>query len=82
MVEVDSKTGEVVDKPDIITKGFNYPEKEKLVQKLDAQLRQLFTKKEKVDNWRFYRRMIQQKAEQILYKERREPLVIPVVVEV
>jgi ribonuclease J len=82
MVEVDSNTGEIVDRPDIITKGFNYADKEKLIDKLDEQLRKLFVKKEKVDNWRFYRRMIQEKTESLLYRQNREPLVIPVVVEV
>lgn len=82
MVEVDSATGEIISKPDLITKGFTYPNKEKLVQKLEEQLKQSFNKKEKVDNWRFYRRMIQQKTESLLYRQNREPLVIPVVVEV
>ncbi len=82
MVEVDPNTGEIVDKPDIITKGFNYSNKEALINKLDQQLRQLFIKKEKVDNWRFYRRMIQEKTESILFRQNREPLVIPVVIEV
>ncbi len=82
MVEVDSATGEIVGKPDLITKGFNYLNKDSLVRKLEDQLNQSFNKREKVDNWRFYRRMIQQKTESLLYRQGREPLVIPVVVEV
>ncbi len=82
MVEVDNQTGEVVGKPELITKGFNYSNKDQLSRKLEEQLNKAFSKKEKVDNWRIYRRMIQQKTESILYRQGREPLVIPVVVEV
>lgn len=82
MVEVDSQTGEIVGKPDLITKGFNYSNKDQLSHKLFEQLTKTFSKREKVDNWRIYRRMIQQKTESILFKQSREPLVIPVVVEV
>lgn len=82
MVEVDSQTGEIVGKPDLITKGFNYTNKDQLSNKLYEQLSKTFSKREKVDNWRIYRRMIQQKTESILFKQSREPLVIPVVVEV
>lgn len=82
MVEVNSTTGEIASTPDIITKGFTYPNKEKLAKRLGEELQHSFRKRESVPNWRFYKKMIQEKMESILYKERREPLVIPVVVEV
>lgn len=82
MVEINRDTGEIVSRPDIITKGFNYPNRDELARKVEEQLKQSFTKKEKVENWRLYRRMIQQRTEQILFKQGREPLIIPVVVEV
>lgn len=82
MVEVNSSTGEIQSNPEIITKGFTYPDKEKLAKRLGEELRRTFKRRDSVVNWRFYKKMIQEKTESILYKERREPLVIPVVVEV
>lgn len=82
MVEVNVETGEIVNTPDIITKGFTYSNKEELAQRLGDELRRTFAKQAQVANWRFYKKMIQEKMEQILYKEHREPMVIPIVVEV
>lgn len=82
MVEVDSETGAIKSTPDIITKGFTYANRDELAQRLDQELKKTFAKRDRVTNWRFYKKMIQEKTEQILYREHREPLVIPVVVEV
>ena len=63
--------------------GVTLANKEAFAQDLTGQLAKMFSKKQdKVTNWSFYRKTIQQKAEQILFDEGREPLIIPVVLEV
>jgi len=81
--EMGSNNGQLMGNPDIIVRGVNLENKDKLLQELGRQLSFIFSKRqEKVMNWSFVRKTIQQKAEEVLYKEGREPLVVPVVLEV
>jgi ribonuclease J len=81
--EINSNTGQLVSPPDIINRGVNLENKEKFVRELGGILSQIFSKRqEKVTNWSFFRKTIEQKSEEILYEEGREPLVVPVVLEV
>ena len=83
VVEVDSETGQLVSKPEVVTKGLVYPNKEKFVSKLELELQKIFNKRpQNHTNVMFYRKLIQQKAEDILWRDKREPLVVPVVLEV
>ncbi len=83
VVEIDSTTGQLLSAPDAIVRGVNLSDHDKFVRGLAQELGRIFVKKqEKVTNWNFYRKTIQQKAETILYEEGREPLIIPVVLEV
>ena len=83
VVEIDSTTGQLLSAPDAIVRGVNLSDRDKFVRGLAQELGRIFVKKqEKVTNWNFYRKTIQQKAETILFDEGREPLVIPVVLEV
>lgn len=83
IAEVDSESGTLLNAPEIITRGFNYPEKDnlskRLVQSIQAEIKQ---NPEQNADWTYYRKLIRQKAESLLFKEKREPLVIPVVLEV
>ncbi len=83
VIELDSETGQLVSKPEVVTKGLVYPNKEKFVTKLELELQKIFDKRQQNNtNVMFYRKLIQQKAEDILWRDKREPLVIPVVLEV
>ncbi len=83
VTEVSSTNGQLLSNPDVILRGVNITNKESLVKDLSQILNNVFTKKqEKVTNWGFYRKTIQQKTEQILFDEGYQPLVIPVVLEV
>jgi len=81
--EIDSNTGQLVSTPDVINRGVKLENKDKFVRELGDQLSHVFGKRrEKVTNWSFARKTIEQKSEEVLYKDGREPLVIPVVLEV
>ncbi|OGH10307.1 MAG: hypothetical protein A2857_02575 [Candidatus Levybacteria bacterium RIFCSPHIGHO2_01_FULL_36_15] len=81
--EIDSSTGQLVGKPDIIARGFIYDKKDEFSNRLASNMNKILGKKhERVTNWAYYRNIIKQRAEDYLFKEGREPLVIPIVLEV
>lgn len=81
--EIETATGQLVSKPDLISRGFVLQNKESFVSKLSDSLNKAFGgKRDKVTNWVYYRKIIEQKAEELLYREKREPLIIAVVLEV
>ncbi len=83
LAEVDTNTGKFVSPPDIIARGFLYPEKEEFSRRLeDSTSKFLSEKKGKATNWGYYRKIIQRSAERLLVREKREPMVIPIIVEV
>lgn len=81
MVEVEGESGKVVSMPDIIVRGVAFPEKDAFAKSLDSELRKSISQKGKA-NAAIYRKSIQRTAENILYRMKREPLVIPIVIEV
>ena len=83
VAEISAMNGQMVSPVDVIVRGVNFESKDEFARKLSGELSKVFTRRaEKVNNWNFYRKTIQQIAEQMLYDERREPLIIPVVLEV
>jgi ribonuclease J len=83
IVEVDSQNGQIITKPDVFTKGFVYENKDRFIQRLEKNLQKTFgRKKERVGNWGYYRKVIEDETEKILASEGREPLIIPIVLEV
>lgn len=81
--EIDSNSGQLASPPDLIMRGMTFANKEGFTRKLAEELGRAFqAKRDRVTNWMFFRKTIQQKAEEILFKEKREPLVIPIVLEV
>ena len=83
IAEIDSETGQLIGQPDAITRGMTFQDKEIFLKKLSSSLTKIFSgRREPVTNWVYYRRTLQQRAEEILYHERREPLVVPVVLEI
>ena len=81
--EINPMTGQLTSNPDVIARGIIFEDKDHFSEELGSALSKIFAKKqEKVQNWSFYRKTIQQVAERILYDAKREPLVIPVVLEI
>jgi len=83
IAEIDSQTGQFIGKLDAITRGMTFPNKEVFLNKLTKELDKSFsTRREPVTNWIYYRKTLQQRAEELLYRDRHEPLVVPVVLEI
>lgn len=81
--EVDGETGKLASTPDVIARGFALADKDAFLKKLEAELaRSLLPSTGKTTHFGAYRKIIQRKAEELLYRERKEPLVVPVVVEI
>ncbi|HVZ67370.1 MAG TPA: ribonuclease J [Patescibacteria group bacterium] len=82
VAEISSVNGQIMSPIDAIVRGVNLENKDAFLQKLTQELNSVFSKKQdKVTNWSFYRKTIEQKAENLLDSEGREPLVVPVVLE-
>ena len=83
IAEVENETGNIISTPDIIARGFVFPEKDSFAKKLETSLRETLNEKTgKATHFSYYRKMIQRKAEEQLFRMKREPLVIPVIIEV
>lgn len=83
IAEIDSQTGQLIGELDAITRGMTFPTKEAFLNKLSQILNKNFSQRqEPVTNWIYYRKTLQQRAEELLYQDRREPLVVPVVLEI
>lgn len=83
VVEIEGGSGKVVSTPDVIARGFLFPEKDSFAKKLEEELIETLSEKMgKNANFNVYRKMIQRTTENLLYRMKREPLVIPIVIEV
>ncbi len=83
MVELVRSNGQLEGLPEILTKGLVYEKKEELARTLGAALNKRFsTKKDPVTAMGYYKKTIEKTAEEILYREGRSPLVVPVIIEV
>lgn len=84
LAEVESSTGQLAEKPDVIVRGFTQTEDKRLNNSLYKEIKsRLSHKKGKVTNWVYIRKLIGEITEKMLYKRfRRRPLVLPIVIEV
>lgn len=82
MVELEGESGKILSEPDIIVRGVAFPEKEGFIKKLNDELGKTLGQKTGKTNPAMYRKAIQRATENLLYRMKREPLVIPVVIEV
>lgn len=85
LAEIDSTNGQLLENPDIIIRGFSVgDENKKISKKLAQDIRtSLSGKKGRVTNWVHVRKLIEEAAERRIFRElRRQPLVLPIVIEV
>jgi ribonuclease J len=84
LAEIDSENGHLVNKPDIIIRGFTEYNITRLRTKLFDELKKIFgSRKGRVTNWIYIRKLVGETAERLIFKiAKRRPLVLPVVIEV
>lgn len=83
MVELATADGQLAGTPDILTKGLVYEDKEGLAKRLGTEIGKRFAnKKDPVTSIGYYKKSIEKITEEILYREGRSPLVVPVIIEV
>lgn len=84
MVEVDSETGQMVNKPVVISRGQSGKVNKAVNEKLPKALTSVLSKKRgRVTDWLYIRRLVYETSENSIFKSTRSrPLVIPVVIEV
>ena len=85
LAEVDAGTGQLVGSLDMIVRGFASTfEVKRLSSRLTQDFRKvLSSKKGRVVNWIYIRKMLGEVAEKRVYRDiRRRPLVLPIVIEV
>ncbi len=84
LAEVDSNNGQLIGNPDVIVRGLVSYDIKKLSAKLNADIKRSLTgKKGRVTNWFYIRKLIGNISERRIYQEfRRNPLVLPIVIEV
>ena len=84
MVEIDSSTGQLVENPNIIARGFSIDESRALSRNLSQELKKEFLqRKGTVKDWIRFRKITGKVSEAFIYRNfKKHPLVLPVVVEV
>lgn len=82
IAEIENESGKVISTPDIIARGFIFPEKDSFAKRLETSIKEKLSGKTAVPHFSYYRKLVQRIAEEILFKMKREPLVIPVIIEV
>jgi len=83
IAEINSATGQLIGTPDILTRGFVYERKRELASKITTSLNKTLSNRNgQVTDWGYYRKTIEKITEDLLFREGRRPLVVPVVLEV
>lgn len=83
MLEMARSTGQIEGTPDILTKGFTYERKDEFAKQMLSILSKRFVnKKDPITNVSYYKKAVEKTAEEILYREGKSPLVVPVIIEV
>lgn len=86
ILTVDSRSGQIVTSPDIISRGFVYMRAaEDLIFKARAEVKRMFARHNQKYpmNWDYIKKMMREEMGEFLYHEtQRRPMVIPVIIEV
>ena len=85
VVPIERRSGRVIGEPDVISRGFVYIKESGVL--LDKAKRVvvdcLKTKKNRIRDWRYIRELVEDNLQRFLKKETgRQPLIVPVVLEV
>jgi ribonuclease J len=82
--QIDAANGQLVENPDIIIRGFPMDESKQISTKISQDIRKtLDGRSGRVTNWVHIRKLIGEIAERRVFKQlRRQPLVLPIVIEV
>ena len=82
IAEISAETGELMEKPEIIAKGFSAHETTDIISLANVSLKSVLSHKKPVTDWAYIRKQIRDAAEQKIAKHlRRHPLILPVVIE-
>ncbi len=84
VTEIDSATGTLVDSPEIVARGFSENDVQALRKIVTDELRRVLSKNTgTMRNWTYIRKLIGDSAEKRINQQlRKQPLIIPVVIEV
>jgi ribonuclease J len=85
IVTINQQTGQVEGEPDVISRGFVFEETARdLLNEASVVVKNTLSENgQKISDWRFVRRMIENNLEKFLYSQtERRPLILPLVVEV
>lgn len=84
LTQIDAANGQLIENPDIIIRGFPLDETKRISTKVSQDIRKTLTGRTgRVTNWVHMRKLIGDIAERRVFKElRRQPLVLPIVIEV
>lgn len=84
MAEVNGATGQLIDAPSLVTRGFSPKDQKTLSLSLPKEVTNLLSKqKGKVTNWVHLRKVIGDLANKHVTKKlKRQPLILPVIIEV
>ena len=84
MAEVRSANGQLVDGIEVVSRGFSPKESKQVASIVSKEIKNALSgRKGKISNWAHVRRMITEVASRKLFKElRRQPLILPVIIEV
>jgi ribonuclease J len=84
MAEIRASDGQLAQKPDILSRGLSPKEVREVVPSLSAEIQKLLaTRRGRVSNWAHIRKLLTDaSSKHIFSKLRRQPLVLPMVIEV
>ena len=84
MAEIRASDGQLTDHLEVVSRGFSPKESKQVSALVSREIKNaLAGRKGKVTNWVHVRRMITEVASRKLFRElRRQPLVLPVIIEV
>jgi ribonuclease J len=85
VVPIDQHSGKLNGEPDVISRGFVFEtDSQGLLDEARSYVKSILTEHDrKIADWRFIRKIIEEKLQVFLYKQtERRPLILPIVVEV
>lgn len=83
LAQISSATGEFIQDPDIIIRGFSIQDNKKLNSKIISDLKGALKKRGRITNWQHVKKLIGDITERRIYRElQASPLVLPVAIEV